>query len=113
MLLLQCQLLLHDAATEAVAAPPLPPPFPTTGAGEQLPGPVDPTNISDVAQWRAALVVWKAAIKKAVNYSDSLAERYYGSPSLAWTQTSFIQPQMHPCRQPAAPAGSQSAACSS
>jgi formylglycine-generating enzyme required for sulfatase activity len=66
------------------------------GAGEQLPGPVNPAKETVVAQWRHALDVWKTAIKKEVNYSDTLAESYYGSPSLKWTQTSFIQPQMHP-----------------
>ena len=59
-------------------------------------GPAYPSNASAVAAWRRAIADWTLAIKRNVKYNDPLAESYYGSPSLRWAQTSYVQPQMHP-----------------
>ena len=42
--------------------------------------------------WRQSLEEWKAAAIKDMNYTGEV----YSVPELKWTQTSYIQPQMHP-----------------
>ena len=76
-----------------VGAPHVAPPPPCPGGiafnpGEQLPGPA-PGNAT---AWRAAMAQWKACVARGMNYSGEA----FRLPELAWTRTSYIQPQMHP-----------------
>eukprot|EP01052_Picozoa_sp_SAG31_P003374 SAG31_NODE_128_length_23532_cov_21.204754_19_plen_279_part_00 len=72
-----------------VAPPPPPPGGIAFNPGEQIPG---PNKSSTVAMWRTSMEQWRTAAKKDMNYSGAV----YDVPQLTWTQTSWIQPQMHP-----------------
>ena len=69
--------MLATLLRPTLPASPPPAPMPTVNAGEQLPGPADPTNATAVAEWRVDIAKWKGAVKQAVKYNDSLAESYY------------------------------------
>eukprot|EP01046_Picozoa_sp_COSAG06_P083980 COSAG06_NODE_30834_length_531_cov_1.712963_2_plen_92_part_00 len=49
-------------------------------------------NASSVSQWRSSLNEWRAAVLANLRYNGSV----YEIPGLEWTQTSYVQPQMHP-----------------
>ena len=49
-------------------------------------------NASSVSAWRASIDAWRTAILKDIGYNGSV----YNIPQLRWTQTSYVQPQMHP-----------------
>lgn len=103
-------------ATAGAPPPPPPPPPIKDNPGEQIPGPAHPEDPSAVAAWRESLGAWRARTLAKINYNGSiydvrsLCERWYRStclsslspfagcqvPELRWTQTSYIQPQMHP-----------------
>lgn len=57
--------------------------------GEQIAGPSDPTQFDS---WLASIKAWREQTRSQTHYNDSI----YSVPELLWTQTSFIQPQMHP-----------------
>ena len=76
----------------AGATPPPPPKPVATNPGEQIPGPPNPADAAGVALWRAALEQWRAKVLASIHYNGSI----YDEPALTWTQTSYIQPQMHP-----------------
>lgn len=61
--------------------------------GEQIPGPANPADPAAVAAWRSGLEAWRARMLAKIDYNGSI----YEVPELKWTQTSYIQPQMHPC----------------
>ena len=67
-------------------APPAPIPFDPT---EQIAGPPEPADAAGVAAWRETLVAWRAMVKRNLSYTGAI----YEQPALAWTQTSYIQPQ--------------------
>ena len=67
-------------------APPAPIPFDPT---EQIAGPPEPADAAGVAAWRETLVAWRAMVKRNLSYTGAI----YEAPALAWTQTSYIQPQ--------------------
>ena len=84
-----------DSVTLGAPSPP-PPPGPCPGGiafqpGEQIPGPTSPSNIS---AWRKTMVEWQSCVRSAMN--ETVAPTAYDVPELKWTQTSYIQPQMHP-----------------
>lgn len=60
--------------------------------GEQIPGPKDPSDPSSVASWRSAMAEWRSRMRSKIHFNGSIFE----VPELKWTQTSYIQPQMHP-----------------
>lgn len=74
-------------------APPPPTPPPPGGIpwnpGEQIAGPTDP---QDYQQWISAMRSWRAAARNSSWYTGAA----YEDPQLTWTQTAYIQPQMHP-----------------
>ena len=49
-------------------------------------------NASAVRQWRTSVEAWRAAVLAQLRYNGTV----YGVPELEWTQTSYVQPQMHP-----------------
>ena len=49
-------------------------------------------NASAVAAWRADADAWRARTLQSLRYNGSV----YRIPQLQWTQTSYVQPQMHP-----------------
>ena len=51
-----------------------------------------PNSSVPINVWRQSLEEWKAAAIKDMNYTGEV----YSVPELKWTQTSYIQPQMHP-----------------
>ena len=79
-------LLLHSAAAAAGA-----PKNPMT-SGKQMPGPAS-TDPETLAAWHADMQTWREQYKKSTKYSGAI----YEDPQLKWTQTSYMQPQMHPC----------------
>ena len=79
-------LLLHSAAAAAGA-----PKNPMT-SGKQMPGPAS-TDPETLASWHADMQTWREQYKKSTKYSGAI----YEDPQLKWTQTSYMQPQMHPC----------------
>jgi len=60
--------------------------------GEQIPGPARPDDPACVSAWRSAMTAWRARMRTKIRYNGSI----YDVPELKWTQTSYIQPQMHP-----------------
>lgn len=84
-----------DAVTVGDPPPP-PPPAPCPGGiqfnpGEQIAGPTSPSNVS---AWRTAMNEWQSCVRSEMDYSTAYTA--YDVPELKWTQTSYIQPQMHP-----------------
>jgi len=71
---------------------PAPPPPPPGGIkwnpGEQIPG---PDGTKPVSEWLAAMKGWQTAAR-----GDWFTGAAYKDPQLKWTQTAYIQPQMHP-----------------
>ena len=65
-----------------------------SNAGQMLPpagiGGPDATLVSD--SFHAALVAWRSNCTAALRYNASI----YELPALRWTQSSYIQPQIHP-----------------
>jgi iron(II)-dependent oxidoreductase len=49
-----------------------------------------PTSREEFPQWLSSITRWRAERRVRIGYVDS----EYNRPELAWTQTSFIQPQM-------------------
>jgi hypothetical protein len=49
-------------------------------------------NASAVWQWRTSVEAWRANVLAKLRYNGTV----YGVPELEWTQTSYVQPQMHP-----------------
>jgi iron(II)-dependent oxidoreductase len=49
-------------------------------------------GLATVAAWHKDMQTWRDAYKKTTKYSDEI----YADPQLTWTQTSYMQPQMHP-----------------
>jgi formylglycine-generating enzyme required for sulfatase activity len=58
-----------------------------SSSGEIFLGPAKP---EDRDAWLAALKQWRTEIRAKLNFDDTL----YSTPSLAWTQRTFVQPQM-------------------
>lgn len=85
----KCAGIVFSSVSTPPPAPPMPIPFDPT---EQIVGPPDPTDPAGVAAWRRTLVEWRDTVKKNLSYTGAI----YEVPALKWTQTSFIQPQMHP-----------------
>lgn len=56
----------------------------------QKPGDSYGCSQAEVTQWRDALVRWRVQRRKDLQYGDAR----YREPALAWTQSSFVQPQM-------------------
>lgn len=56
---------------------------------EQIAGPSDPSQFNS---WLASIKAWREQTRSQTHYNDSI----YSVPALLWTQTSYIQPQMHP-----------------
>ncbi len=56
----------------------------------QKPGDSFGCSDAQLASWRAALTEWRTARLAALRYDDAR----YRNPALAWTQSSFVQPQM-------------------
>ena len=67
--------------------------------GKQLPGPSNASDPAVLAKWRADMQQWREAYRNSTNYSPAI----YNDPQLTWTQTSYMQPQMHPCACPPPP----------
>ena len=65
------------------------PPAIAFNPGEQIPGPDNGTPLAD---WLHAMLVWRKAARNATWYTGN----GFADPQLMWTQTSYIQPQMHP-----------------
>ena len=90
MILITSQTLLYLVSTAlAENAPPVNP----MGKGKQMPG---PTNASDpviLKAWHSDMHQWRDEYRKSTHYSGAV----YDDPQLKWTQTSYMQPQMHPC----------------
>ena len=92
---LLCALLLVDASSAARPrgqAGARAPPSIADDPGEQIPGPANPSDPAGVQAWRATLVDWRARMRAKIGYNGSI----FDVPELKWTQTSYIQPQMHP-----------------
>lgn len=51
-----------------------------------------PASPADQPQWLAGLKADREASLKNINYKGGV----FDTPELQWTQTSYIQPQMHP-----------------
>ena len=49
-----------------------------------------------VAAWHAQMLKWRDEYRQSVKYNGT---RVYSDPQLKWTQTSYMQPQMHPCKR--------------
>merc|ERR1719272_517196 len=80
--------LLLLAASAAGAAPP----SIADDPGEQIPGPANPGDPGSVDAWMTAMTAWRTRMRSKIDYNGSI----YDVPELKWTQTSYIQPQMHP-----------------
>ena len=65
---------------------------PGSTAGQLMP-PTDPSNNTVVQGWLDELVAWRKACTGALGYNGSV----YDLEALKWTQSSYIQPQIHPC----------------
>lgn len=85
-------LLASAAAVQKVAAGNPTPPTIADDPGEQIPGPANPGDPASVSAWRSAMQGWRSKIRAKIDYNGSI----YSVPELQWTQTSYIQPQMHP-----------------
>ena len=75
--------------------------------GEQIPGPAHPNDAASVAGWRASMLQWRSRMREKMHYNGSI----YDVPQLKWTQTSYIQPQMHPCECAMCPLVSHRTCC--
>jgi gamma-glutamyl hercynylcysteine S-oxide synthase len=64
-----------------------PQPLQETSAGETFAGPATP---ADRDGWLAAMKQWRTDQRAKLKFDDSL----YTKPELAWTQRTFVQPQM-------------------
>ena len=93
-LLLLTTALSASAAAVSGSQSPSPPTNVTIAddPGEQIPGPKDPSDAASVAAWRTAMVEWRSRMRNKIQFNGSVFE----VPELKWTQTSYIQPQMHP-----------------
>ena len=90
-------LLLVSANAEALSNP-VPPANPMA-KGKQMSGPAK-TDAATVGAWHENMKKWRDEYKQTVKYNGSAI---YADPQLTWTQTSFMQPQMHPCEQRTTP----------
>ena len=88
LLLLAASALAASPRSRAGAAPPIIADDP----GEQIPGPANPGDPGSVDAWMAAMTAWRTRMRAKISYNGSI----YEVPELKWTQTSYIQPQMHP-----------------
>ena len=71
----------------------LPPPLPNPmDQGRQIPGPTDMSDPAVVAQWHSDMATWREEYRFRTHYDGAI----YDDPALKWTQTSYMQPQMHP-----------------
>ena len=52
--------------------------------------------VDDVAAWVSALKDWRAACRKQLHAEPRGPVGPANLPGLRWTQTSYIQPQVHP-----------------
>jgi hypothetical protein len=86
-LALSAMLLLLPALTVAQA------PKNPMGGGKQMPGPAK-MDAATVAAWHAGMKKWRDEYRASVKYNGTAV---YSDPQLTWTQTSYMQPQMHPC----------------
>ena len=64
------------------------------GGAKQMPGPAN-MQPATVAAWHAQMLKWRDEYRQSVKYNGT---RIYSDPQLKWTQTSYMQPQMHPCK---------------
>ena len=61
--------------------------------GKQMVGPSNASDPAVLSAWHADMQRWREEYKNTSKYSGAI----YSDPKLAWTQTSYMQPQMHPC----------------
>jgi hypothetical protein len=67
--------------------------FPTAAAGSNAGQLTPPANSSLVAGWLAAITTWRDNCAAKLQLNGSV---YRDIPQLKWTQSTFIQPQIHP-----------------
>eukprot|EP01043_Picozoa_sp_COSAG02_P095158 COSAG02_NODE_31542_length_531_cov_1.905093_1_plen_99_part_01 len=63
------------------------------GGAKQMPGPAK-MDATTVGEWHANMVRWREEYRASVQYNGTAV---YSNSQLTWTQTSYMQPQMHPC----------------
>ena len=85
-MLLQLPALLASVAMAQAPKNPM-------GGGKQMPGPAK-MDAATVAAWHADMKKWRDEYRASVKYNGTAV---YSDPQLTWTQTSYMQPQMHPC----------------
>jgi hypothetical protein len=93
-------LALLLAAAAAVGSDPCTPPAPLRNARDQLSPPMGLLNRSGseagrmaaVAHWWSSVQEWRERCRASLGLNESV----YTIPALEWTQSSFIQPQVHP-----------------
>ena len=99
-------LVLCVVAVSAVAGPaPSPPPecIPQDlpmgggrGGAAQIKGPAD-VSFAGVAVWLSSMRAMRTACNARIGFDPHNASRtLFDDPALAWTQTAYIGPQMHP-----------------
>ena len=89
---LACLLPIYAVARPTVG--PASPPNPMT-KGKQIPGPSNASDAAVLRQWHSDMQRWRSEYRASTNYNGKV----YSDPQLKWTQTSYMQPQMHPCER--------------
>ena len=85
-------LALRETAATAAASRRASPVTNPMGNGKQVDGPAD-MKPATVAAWHKNMLSWREDYKKSVKYDGTAI---YRDQQLTWTQTSYMQPQMHP-----------------
>jgi hypothetical protein len=93
----------HDAAAIAATATAAPDPCAFPGKGSNAGQLIPPANFTEgadsvgaeasVAAWRKELEDWRTSCRAKLQLNGSV---YKNVPQLKWTQSTFIQPQIHP-----------------
>ena len=76
--------------THLASAPPAPPSIQLQGSTKQYDG---PATRDDQPAWFANLKADREKVLSGIKFTGGV----FDTPQLKWTQTSWIQPQMHPC----------------
>jgi hypothetical protein len=93
MMLLAVIICLIFAPVPAALAATAPPPANPMGKGKQVPGPTNASDPDILKAWHSDMLRWRDEYRKSTHYNGAI----YDDPQLKWTQTSYMQPQMHPC----------------